>query len=130
MSYEDLPPVATTLEAADPPPAPETTEAASVKADSAGLMPQHLARKLTVGTWIELLVAGVWQRTQLSWISPQGTMYMFTDLQAKTQAMTQRMFDRMLAESILRVVSDQILVDGALDAVVTVAMHNSLDDMN
>jgi len=100
-----------------------------VQVRSAGETPQPWARKLAVGTWIELQIKGVWQRTQLSWVSPQGTMYLFTDLQAKSHSMTQRMFDRMLAEATLRVVSEQSLVDGALDAVVSAAMRNSLDDV-
>lgn len=86
------------------------------------------AASLSVGAWIELQIKGVWQRTQLSWISPHSTMYLFTTVQGKTQSMTQRMLVRMLAQGTLRVVSaQQNMVDGALDTVVHTAMLNSLD---
>lgn len=82
---------------------------------------------LSVGTWVELQVKDVWTRTQLSWISPQRTMYLFTSVQGKTQSMTQRMLERLHGSGLLRVLSDQSIVDGALDAVVHTAMLNSLD---
>lgn len=82
---------------------------------------------LAVGSWVELQHQGHWIRTQLSWISPQRTMYLFTGVQGKTQSMTQRMLDRLLAAGSLRVLSDQSMVDGALDAVVQTAMFNSMD---
>jgi hypothetical protein len=133
MSDDDLLPAATASTPGGTIPTLEST-AQDMTQDMAqdklaGETPQPWARKLAVGTWIELQIKGVWQRTQLSWVSPQGTMYLFTDLQAKSNSMTQRMFDRMLAESTLRVVSEQSLVDGALDAVVSAAMRNSLEGM-
>lgn len=82
---------------------------------------------LSVGTWVELKVDADWTRTQLSWVSPQRTMYLFTTVQGKTQSMTQRMLERLLGLGTLRVLSDQLMVDGALDAVVHTAMLNSLD---
>lgn len=83
---------------------------------------------LAVGAWVELHIAGAWQRVQLSWISPHGTMYLFTNVGGKTQSMTQRFYERLLTEGKLRVVSDQAsMVDGALDAVVRTAMRNSID---
>jgi hypothetical protein len=87
-----------------------------------------LAKSLSVGAWVELMSKGTWQRTQLSWISPHGTMYLFTSVQGKTQSMTLRMLERMLTQSTLRVVSvQQNMMDDALDAVVHAAMLNSLD---
>ena len=82
---------------------------------------------LSVGTWVELKVNAAWTRTQLSWVSPQRTMYLFTTVQGKTQSMTQRMLERLLGLGTLRVLSDQPMVDSALDAVVHTAMLNSLD---
>jgi hypothetical protein len=41
--------------------------------------------------------------------------------------MTRRMLEKMLAVNALRVVSEQSMVDGALNAVVHAAMLNSLD---
>ena len=92
------------------------------------LVPQTSTVPLAVGAWIELYLSGAWQRVQLSWISPHGTMYLFTNVGGKTQSMTQRFYERMLAEGKLRVLSDQAsMVDGALDAVVRTAMRNSID---
>ncbi len=82
---------------------------------------------LSVGTWVELQFKEAWMCTQLSWISPQRTMYLFTSVQGKIQSMTQRMLERMHGSGALRVLSAQSIVDGALDAVVQTAMRNSLD---
>lgn len=54
-------------------------------------------------------------------------MYLFTSVQGKTQSMAQRMLERMVGTAMLRVVSEQLLVDRALDSVVHTAMLNSLD---
>jgi len=83
--------------------------------------------QLTVGAWLEMNVEGAWQRNQLSWISPQNTMYLFTNADGRSQSMTRRSLERLLASHALRVVSDQSMVDSALDAVVHSAMLNSLD---
>jgi len=84
---------------------------------------------MTLGAWVELLSKDVWQRTQLSWISPHQTMYLFTSVEGKTQSMTRRMLNRMLDDGAVRVVSiQQNTMDDALDAVVQAAMINSLDD--
>ena len=82
---------------------------------------------LLVGSWVELEVKGAWTRTQLSWVSPQRTMYLFTSVQGKTQSMSQRMLERLISTGELRVLSAQPVVDRALDAVVKTAMLNSLD---
>lgn len=82
---------------------------------------------LKLGAWVELRAGGAWQRVQLSWISSHGTMFLFTSVGGKTQSMTQRLFERLLAEDKLRVVSEQAsMVEEALDAVVHTAMLNSI----
>jgi hypothetical protein len=86
-----------------------------------------LVEKLTVGTWVELLANGVWSRTQLGWISPQRTMYLFTSVQGKTQSMTKHMLQRLIASDALKPLAERSVVDGALDAVVHTATLNSLD---
>ena len=82
---------------------------------------------LPVGAWVELQVKGAWIRTQLSWASPHGTLFLFTSAYGSTQSMTRRSRDKLLAAGHLRVVSGQPVVDGALDAVVQTAMLNSMD---
>jgi hypothetical protein len=86
-----------------------------------------LVDKMAVGAWVELMVNGVWSRTQLGWISPQRTMYLFTSVQGKTQSMTKRNLQRLLASQALRLLAQRSVVDGALDAVVHTATLNSLD---
>ncbi len=81
----------------------------------------------SVGIWVELLVKGLWQRTQLTWISPQRTMYLFTSGYGQTQSMSRRSLDKMLDNGHLRVLSEQSMVDTALDSVVQKAILNSLD---
>lgn len=83
--------------------------------------------RLAVGTWVEIRLKEGWQRSQLSWISPQNTMFLFTNVQGGTQSMTRQSLDKLLATRALRVLSVQSMVDGALDAVVHAAMLNSLD---
>lgn len=83
--------------------------------------------ELPLGTWIELLKDGEWVRTQLTWGSPHGTLFLFTNSFGSTQSMTRRSRDRLIAAGQLRMVSSQPMVDGALDAVAQTAMRNSVD---
>lgn len=80
-----------------------------------------------MGSWFELLIDGQWQRTQLTWTSPHNTMFLFTTSGGVTQSMTQRTRDKLMAAGQLRVVADQSVVDGALDAVAQTAMRNSVN---
>jgi len=82
---------------------------------------------LSVSAWVEIVVKGTWQRSQLSWISPQNSMYLFTSVHGQTQSMTRASLEKMLTAGTLRVVSKQSMVDGALDQVVQTAMLNSLE---
>ena len=106
---------------------------AAVAEEKPALVPEVLSvvlgdlSALSVGSWVELQVKGLWTRTQLSWVSPQRTMYLFTSVQGNTQSMTQRMLERLLNTGMLRVLAEQSMVDHALDAVVHTAMLNSLD---
>lgn len=82
---------------------------------------------LAVGAWVELMVKGEWVRSQLSWASPHGTLYLFTSAYGSTQSMSRRSRDKLIASGAMRVVSDEPVVQGALDGVVQTAMLNSLD---
>lgn len=84
---------------------------------------------LTLGCWVELLVNERWVRTQLTWASPHGTLFLFTSAAGSSQSMTRRSRDKLLADGQLRVVSGQAVVDGALDAVAQMAMRNSVNTM-
>jgi hypothetical protein len=117
-----------------PLPSPSSTQAGSSVRDAAASMRAMGKTAMTpsepslpVGSWVELLVNGAWIRTQLSWASPHGTLFLFTSAYGSTQSMTLRSRDKLLAAGTMRVVSDQAVIDGALDAVVKTAMLNSMD---
>ena len=82
---------------------------------------------LAVGTWANLLVAGQWERTQLSWIGSQGNLFLFTSASGRTQSMTLRLLDRLFQQGALQVLTEQSVVEGALDAVAQAAMRNSVE---
>lgn len=81
---------------------------------------------LPIGTWVELETAEGLIRTQLTWASLHETLFLFSTAQGKTQSMTRRTYDKLEQSGKLRVLADQPLVDGALDAVAQQAMRNSL----
>ena len=82
---------------------------------------------LPLGAWVELLVNDVWIRTQLSWASPHGTLFLFTSASGSTQSMTRRLRDKLMSAGTMRIIASQAVVDVALDAVVQTAMNNSID---
>ena len=61
-----------------------------------------------IGAWVELVTNGRVVRTQLTWASPHGTLFLFTAPDASTQSMTRRMRDKLAAEGSLRVVPAQL----------------------
>jgi len=85
------------------------------------------ASTITVGSWVNLQVAGRWERTQLSWIGSHGNLFLFTSASGRTQSMTLRLLDRLLQQGAMQVLAQQPVVDNALDAVAQTAMQNSLD---
>jgi hypothetical protein len=84
---------------------------------------------LPLGSWVEILTNEQWVRTQLTWASPHGTLYLFTGVFGSTQSMTRRSRDSLLSSGKLRLISGQPVVDGALDAVAQAAMRNSVDSV-
>lgn len=80
-----------------------------------------------LGTWVELLVNERWVRTQLTWASQQGSLFLFTSASGTTQSMTRRSRDKLIQSDRLRLATTQTVVDGALDAVASIAMRNSVD---
>ncbi|WP_296492061.1 DUF1631 family protein [Rhodoferax sp.] len=83
--------------------------------------------QLELGAWVEMGVNGVWQRSQLNWISPQKSLYLFANVYGGTQSMTRSSLEKLLATNALHLLSGKSMVDGALDSVVQTAMLNSLD---
>lgn len=85
------------------------------------------AVEITEGTWVDLRVGERWERTQLTWAGPHGTLFLFTSANGRSQSMTRRQRDRLIAQDALRIVSEDTLVGQALDAVARKAMRNSMD---
>ncbi len=92
--------------------------------DQAGAMPA--LSELPLGTWVELRVNAQWIRTQLTWASPHGTLFLFTSVFGTTQSMTRRSGEKLVAAGNLRIISGTPMVDGALDAVAQQALRNSV----
>ena len=111
------PPVSATVDAVDVGLAAPAAEPGSVVAISS----------LPLGSWVELMASGQWTRTQLSWASPHGTLFLFTTAAGATQSMTRRSCDKLVAAGNLRVVSGRPVVDGALNAIAQIALLNSVN---
>jgi hypothetical protein len=77
------------------------------------------------GMSFDVFMAGAWSRWQLSWVSPHALLFMLTDGSGRYRSMTRSMLDKMMALGALRTVSQQSVVDGALDAVAQKALRNS-----
>ena len=95
--------------------------------DDAALLSPESSVDLLLGAWVELLSEGRWLRAQLTWISPHNTLFMFTSGGRRSHSMTSRMLQQLLAADRLRIISDQGLLEGALDSVARMAMRNSVD---
>ncbi|TAG35865.1 MAG: DUF1631 family protein [Polaromonas sp.] len=98
-----------------------------VASDEAAASSPDSGVELLLGAWVELLSEGRWLRAQLTWISPHNTLFMFTSGGRRSHSMTSRMLQQLLAADRLRVISDQGLLEGALDSVARMAMRNSVD---
>ena len=84
------------------------------------------AAELRTGTWLELMVNGGWLRVQLTWASPQATLFMFTSLAGSAHSMSRRTLERLRAQGMMKVVADRTVVDDAFDQVAKAALKNSL----
>lgn len=80
---------------------------------------------LPLGSWVDMQVGDGWSRWQLSWASPHGTLWMFTDASGDTHTMRPGLATQMLARGQLRIVSGEHVMDDALDAVADAALRNS-----
>ncbi|WP_110959012.1 DUF1631 family protein [Acidovorax sp. ST3] len=108
-------------------PESEGADSAPEAAPSNAAPLQLPASTITVGTWVNLQVAGQWERTQLSWIGSHGNLFLFTSASGRTQSMTLRLLDRLLQQGALQVLAEQTVVDNALNAVAQTAMQNSVE---
>lgn len=97
---QDLAAATESAEAPISAPAPEDSAQAPVD------VPDPYA-DFVIGVWVELVTNGRVVRTQLTWASPHGTLFLFTAPDASTQSMTRRMRDKLATEGALRVVPAQ-----------------------
>jgi hypothetical protein len=102
-----------------------------VSSDSNAPEPAHPAPtqevKLPQGAWVEMLVDAQWLRAQLTWVSPLNTLYMFTSEGGRKHSMTARVLHHLIKLEFVKVVSDQGVLERALDRVTRTAMRNSVD---
>jgi Protein of unknown function (DUF1631) len=82
---------------------------------------------IPIGSWVELMLDGVWVRAQLTWASPMRSLFMFISRGGKAHSMSKRTMDRLCSQGLICMVSDGLLVDKALDAVAQTALKNSVD---
>ncbi len=81
---------------------------------------------IPAGAWVELRLHDQTMRAQLTWSSPYGTLFMFTDADGTTHSLTRRALDKLLARGSVTLIS-QGVVDVALNAVAETAMRNTID---
>jgi len=84
--------------------------------------------ELDLGDWVDLLVDMQWLRAELTWVSPRSTLFMFTSQGGRKHSMTSRVLRRLFMLELVKVVSQQGVVEGALDSVARLAMQNSVHD--
>ena len=82
---------------------------------------------LQPGNWVEFIAKGEWVRAQLTWASPQGSLFMFVGSTGQPYTMSLKTLERLRDTSALRMVASQDVVSGALDAVARAALRNSVD---
>ncbi len=80
-----------------------------------------------LGSWVEFLSNNVWVRAQLTWASPHGTLFMFTGAAGNPYSMTRRALDKMQARESMRIITQDSVVVGALNAVAQAALRNSVE---
>jgi hypothetical protein len=80
-----------------------------------------------LGSWVEFLSNGAWVRAQLTWASPHGTLFMFTGAAGNPYSMTRRALDKMQARESMRIITQDSVVVGALNAVAQAALRNSVE---
>ncbi len=106
---------------------PLDVSAAVPAADVIALSPEATVN-IPIGSWVELMLDGVWVRAQLTWASPMRTLFMFVSRGGKAHSMSKRTMDKLASQGLIRMVSDGQMVDKALDAVAQAALRNSVGE--
>ena len=106
--------------------APKSATPAGSQPDAAAVTPDENL-PLKIGDWVELLSDLRWLRAQLSWISPQNTLFMFTSEGGRSHSMTSRVLSHLLKLNLVKIVNQHNVLDGALNSVTATAIRNSVD---
>jgi len=106
--------------------APEPATPAGGHPDAAAVPPDENL-PLKIGDWVELLSDMRWLRAQLSWISPQNTLFMFTSEGGRSHSMPSRVLAHLLKLNLVKIVNQHNVLDGALNSVAAKAIRNSVD---
>lgn len=80
-----------------------------------GPAPANGPRELQVGNWVDLQLGGRWVRAELTWVSPNRSLFMFTSGAGLAHAMSRRTMDRLQAHGRLRLGSAPEPIDLLLD---------------
>lgn len=102
------------------------TDTGHTPLESAAPIPGLTLEQLQAGSWMELQLDGHWLRLQLAWVNEPATLCLFSSASGSNHSMTRRMFDRLVAQEQLRLVSQGPVVERAFDAVAELAMRNSV----
>lgn len=81
---------------------------------------------LTMGAWVDLMVGAEWVRAQLTWASPQRSLFLFISGTGSTHSMSRNTLDKLKEAGRIRLVTEGRVMDRALDAVAQVALDNEL----
>jgi hypothetical protein len=81
---------------------------------------------LSIGSWVDLAVAGKWLRAQLTWASPQRTLLLFIAGSGSTHSVSRETLEQMKSTGQVRIVSASRVLDNALDSVARTALQNDL----
>jgi hypothetical protein len=81
---------------------------------------------LATGAWVDLVVGGKWLRAQLTWASPQRSLFLFIAGEGSAHSMSRQTLDKMKQAGLVRMVSANRVLDNALDAVAQTALRNDL----
>jgi hypothetical protein len=112
---------------ANPAPGPDSLQPQDAASPAGAALPGAVESiDLHLGDWVELLVDMQWLRAQLTWVSPLNTLYMFTSEGERKHSMTVRVLRHLLELKLVKVISQQGVLDGALDGVTRTAMRNSV----
>ncbi|MCY7305704.1 MAG: DUF1631 domain-containing protein [Rhodoferax sp.] len=80
--------------------------------------PAHTAtnlRELQVGDWVDLALGGEWVRAEMTWVSPNRSLFMFISGAGLAHAMSRRTMDRLQSHGRMRLGSAPAKIDLVLD---------------